>query len=303
MVSRSRFCGGPPAIFRLLFFFYLSREKTSYLDNAILSLNDLDRISCDFKAGAGFRDISEMVEYQAVECLGVIQRQMQTQFSVQFAQGACAFQQHAAVFLAKEFSGLRRRLGREVADYFFQNVFQRDQTQQFAVFIHNQSQAGVAFLKLLQLLEQRRVGRDEIRFVQNVAQLCDIKLSVLNQGRHAFYMQDADDVAGRVGINRQQRMVAGRDLLEQDFRVGIDVQRLNQIAGDHYVVDRYAVKIDQVQQHFLVLTRQVMFCIQHQSAQFFQCHSMFALIGLNLDAHQTEEDFYDAASYCDHGVK
>jgi hypothetical protein len=42
-------------------------KKADYLDDAILSLDDFDRVAGNFQAGAGFRNIFEMIEYQAVE--------------------------------------------------------------------------------------------------------------------------------------------------------------------------------------------------------------------------------------------
>jgi len=78
-------------------------------------------------------------------------------------------------------------------------------------------------------------------------------------------VQDADDVAGRVGINRQQGVVAGDDLMAQFICVGIDIQRLDLVARNHYVVYGDAFEVDQVEQHLLVLARQKMLGIQHQA--------------------------------------
>src|SRR4030067_898683 len=57
------------------------------LHDAILCLNDLYRIAGDLQAGAGFRDVFEMFEYQAIQRFCAIQRQGQTQLAIPLTQG------------------------------------------------------------------------------------------------------------------------------------------------------------------------------------------------------------------------
>src|SRR3990167_3457515 len=271
--------------------FRLCRKNTRYLYDATLCLDDLDRITRNFQADAGLGHILEMFENQAIQRFRAVQRQVQSQLAVQFAQAAAAFQHDAAVFLAQEFAGLRGGLGGEFPDDFFQDVFQRHQAEQLAVFIHHQPQPCVAFLELLQLLEQRRVGGDEIGFIEYFAQLCHVQRRFLQQRRHALDMQDADDVAGHAVINRQQGVVAGNDLLAQFVCAGVDVQRLDLVARNHHVVHGDALQVDQVQQHLLVLVRQEMLGVQHQSAQFLDRHFLLAPVGLYLDSEHTKQPF------------
>ena len=86
---------------------WLRRENTCHFYNTVLRLNDFYRISGNFQAGAGFRYIFEVFENQTIQCFRAVQRQMQSQFAVQLAQTAAAFQQQTAVFLTQELAGLR----------------------------------------------------------------------------------------------------------------------------------------------------------------------------------------------------
>src|SRR5574340_266183 len=149
----------------------LWRKNARHLHDAILHLNDFNRVARDLQAGTGLGYVFEMLQYQTIERLGAVQRQVQSQLAIQLAQTAAAFQQETAVFVTQEFAGLRWSLRRELSDNLLEDILQRHQPEQFAVFIHHQSQARMALLKLLQLLEQRGVGRYEIRLVERIAQL------------------------------------------------------------------------------------------------------------------------------------
>src|SRR3989304_5258286 len=76
------------------------------LPDGILGLNDLYRIAGDLQTGAGFRNVFEVFEYQTIQCLCAIQRKVQAQLAIQFAQTAAAFQQKTSVLMAQELSGL-----------------------------------------------------------------------------------------------------------------------------------------------------------------------------------------------------
>src|SRR5574342_245094 len=103
-----------------------------------------------------------MFENKAVERFRFAQRKMQAQLAVEFGQAAASFQQEAAVVMGQELSRLRGRLRSEIADDLFQDVLQRHQAEQLAVFVHSQAHARLALLELLQLHEQGGVGRNEV---------------------------------------------------------------------------------------------------------------------------------------------
>ena len=103
------------------------RGQSHCLDHAVLGLHDFQQVVSDLEAGAGLRDILQMLEYQPVERFGSVEWETVAEFAVQFAQQAAALHQVAAIRLAVESRRLQRRVGREFADQLLNDVFQREQ--------------------------------------------------------------------------------------------------------------------------------------------------------------------------------
>src|SRR3989338_8707 len=70
--------------------FRLRWKNSRNLHDAILCLNDLYRIAGDLQAGAGFRDVFEVFEYQAIQRFCAVQRQVQAPLAIQLARAAAA---------------------------------------------------------------------------------------------------------------------------------------------------------------------------------------------------------------------
>src|SRR5665647_38842 len=73
--------------------------NTHTFDNAILGLNDFQRVRTHATTGAGFRYILEVFQHQAIERARAIQRQSEPEFFIDLAQRAGTVHQPATVRL------------------------------------------------------------------------------------------------------------------------------------------------------------------------------------------------------------
>ena len=132
--------------------------------------------------------------------------------------------------------------------------------------------------------------------MQQFPQFVGGKYLVLHQTQRAAYMQDADDVVQFAFEYRQQGVMAGRQLFAQSVRLCIQIDRFDLVARHHDVVHCNALDVDQIEQHFLVFSRQEIAGLQHQYAQFLHCQILRALVGLNFDTQHPQYAAYDGGS-------
>src|SRR5437763_4390021 len=120
-----------------------------------------------------------MLDDQAVERLRAFQTEFRAEPAVERTQRRHAVDDDTAVRLASEALGAARRLRREFADDLLDDVLDRDQALQLAVLVDNESETLPIGLELLQLREQRRADRNEIRRTQQRANLLGVELPAL----------------------------------------------------------------------------------------------------------------------------
>ena len=107
-----------------------------------------------------------LVDHKARHGVGLVIGQIPISRAVQIADRHSPFDQIAAIVGAFKGVGFvdKVKLVGDLAHNLFQDVFQRDQTLQGAVFIHHQSEMGAPLKKLAHLFIKRGGVRDEIGF-------------------------------------------------------------------------------------------------------------------------------------------
>src|SRR3954465_14141621 len=104
-----------------------------------------------------------MLDDQAVESLRAIQPEFLPDPPIERAQRGHPVHDDAAVRLAAEAFRATGRLCRELADDLLDDVLDRHQSLELAVFIHHETEALPVCLKLLQLRQKWRSDGDEVR--------------------------------------------------------------------------------------------------------------------------------------------
>ena len=110
--------------------------------------------------GPGLRNVAQMLEDEPIERFRAVQRELGAQPAVQRPQQRHAGDDDAAVGLAPVDLGAAGGLGRELADDLLDDVLDRDQALELAVFVDDQPQPLAVVLELRQLRQQRRARRE-----------------------------------------------------------------------------------------------------------------------------------------------
>ena len=124
-------------------------EQPDRFYHSVLGLDDFHGNAGNLQRNAGFRNILKMIEDQAIQGFWPVEWKLQAEFAIQIAQQAASVHQPASVLLAAIGATLRRGMGGELANDFFQYVFEADQSKQFAIFVHDHADAALIFLEML----------------------------------------------------------------------------------------------------------------------------------------------------------
>ena len=157
----------------------------------------------------------------------------------------------------------------EFADHFLNDVLHRQNPQHLAVLVHHHAEPLFVLLKMLQLLKNRGLGRDEIRFAHAVADFIDGQGAVLQVMQGFADVKNPQDVVQFAVVHRQFIVVAGHQLMADGVNIVIDVQRLDFRARRHQIVDLHFLQIKQIDQNAFVLFRHQRRLLQHQRTDFF----------------------------------
>src|SRR5438105_8297222 len=238
--------------------------QTYHFYDAVLSMEDFHCVFTNFETDAGFGDVAEVFQDQAVKCLRAIEGEFGPQLAIQTAQQARSFDDYTTIFLAPVHIGSSGGLGGVFSDYLLDQILHGHQTQQLSVLVHHQSQSLLVFLEVLELGQQRRPAGYEIRRPDDGIQLLRVPILAPYQVQDLAHMNDAYDIVRLAPVDRYARVVTGDDLAAQGFRVRIEVHCVDVIARRHHIVDGDLLQLEQVEQDAVVLGRQVAAAFQHQ---------------------------------------
>ena len=151
----------------------------------------------------------------------------------------------------------RGRVGGEFADDFFQQVFERHQTFDIAVFIDYECVTPPVALELRQLLHQRCAVWDKVRF----ASRCEFNEFFTGQGTArkflcgALHVQNADQVVEFTVVHRQAGMRRLPQPLQYIFPIARNIHAGDILTRNHDVIHRDAFQVEYRQQHLPMASR------------------------------------------------
>ena len=198
-----------------------------------------------FGNGAGF------VDHEAGDRRRLLVGQIPIHRAVEIAQRNRAVDQHRAVLLRAHALHGDVVLVADVADDLLQNVLQRDEAHDLAIFVDDECEMRLALEKLLELiLERRRFRREPGRQHDLVdAQLRGVAAGGVERAQKILRMQQADEIIGTLAPQRHPRMgrrqhfaddVAGR-------QIGVDGADLG--AVNHHVGHMHDLQIEHAAEH------------------------------------------------------
>lgn len=130
----------------------------------------------------------------------------------------------------------------EFADDFFEDIFQGDDAQHFAVFVHHHAQAPLLFMEVQQLQLQRRAFRHEVGFVAGGEQGFFGQAGVGQQVLDLASVEHRLDLVDVAVKHRQARALGRAQLLDDGFDRVIQVDAIHFTARHQDVVDRDVVQ-------------------------------------------------------------
>jgi hypothetical protein len=190
----------------------------------------------------------------------------------------------------------------EFADQFLDDVFQRHQALDLAIFIHHQAHALAIFAEELQLGVDRCRGGNEIGLGHAFAQRGVVDLAGEGFGQQPLLVQDADDVGRVVLVHGDPGVEAGRQLLLDVLDRRGDVDGLDFAARRHDVGHRQLLEFEQVEQDGAVLLGNEIARFQHQRAQFLGAEPGVLVARLGLQAQQARAGLDEQVDEPDDGI-
>ena len=162
------------------------------------------------------------------------------------------------------------RVGGEFPDDLLEQVLERDQTLDVAVFVDDEGVAAAIALELRQLLHQRGAGRHEVGLARRrqLDQPLARERAAREFLRGALHVQDADQVVEFAVVDRQARVRRLSQPLEHILPLAGHVDPGDVLALDHDVLDRDALEIEDRQQHLPVARRYQRARFADHGAQF-----------------------------------
>ena len=187
------------------------------------------------------------------------------------------------------------RLRGELADDLLDDVLDGDEALQLAVFVDDEAEALAVGLELLQLRQQRRAGRDEIRRRAAAARrrsasispvCCRCTTLLQRAGRRRCCRACPRRPAARVWYDVAScwRSSAG---------FAVEVERVDLVARRHHVVDGDRLEVDQVGEHRPVLAAEVLAAFEHQRAQLLLRQRACRPRSCRLDAQQLQQALHE----------
>ncbi|MOA06050.1 hypothetical protein D3C78_1256710 [compost metagenome] len=156
---------------------------------------------------------------------------------VQLANGRGTVDHQAPVGLRMNVRIVQALLAFELADDFFENVFQGDDAQHFAVFVDHHAQASLLLVKVEQLQLQRGTFRHEVRLVAGRQQRFPGQARIGQQVKDVSGVEDGFDLVDITVEHRQARALVVAQLFD-DFLDGvIEIDAVHVAARYQDVID------------------------------------------------------------------
>ena len=230
-----------------------------------------------------------MFQDETVQGLRPVEGQREPELAVQLAQHARALHQGAAVLVPEIAFPFHRRGGGELADDLLDDVLEGHQPLQLPILVHDERDALVVLLEVLELREHRRAGGNEIGFRQQSGERPPVELFRAHQVHHLAQVQDAREVAELAPVGGEPRVVRGGELREDALARRLQVDRLDLRSGRHHVLDRDRFEVEKVDENALVLLRHELPRFQHQQAQLLHRHPLRMGAALRVYAEHVEQ--------------
>ena len=153
----------------------------------------------------------------------------------------------------------------------FQNILQRDQPLNHAIFIDHDAEAPPVALKIEQLSMQRRAFGHKIAVAEDIPDgLSGEFVPAVQQARDAAHVDDADNVVNVALIDRQAGVPAMPELRHDFIDRIIQIDRVHFTAGQHDVVHTDVFEFQDTQQHALMALGDQAAGLAHDRAQFIR---------------------------------
>src|SRR5690606_16445805 len=265
-------------------------------DPVVGGLEDFQSIQADLQADAAVGDLLQRLGDQAVERLRPIAGQLPAEGSVDLPQRGGAVDDQGAVVLGMDIGAAQGVLVAELADDFFEDVFQCDDAEHVAIFVDDDADASLLFLEVQQLGRKRSVLGDEVGLVTGLEQAFLGQLVVAEQPGDLSHVDDAFDLIDVLVEYRQPSMRCGAQLADDDFQVVLEVDAGDFVARDHDVIYGHSFKVENAEQHALAIHRQVAARLAHHAAQLFGGQAVGAFLR-RIHADQPEHAVADPAEH------
>ena len=128
--------------------------------------SETDIMKAEFLPGA--RDGATLEQHQPGDCRGVFIRKLPSKCPVQITNGNTTINNPRPVRLGSQAGKINIVFIVNIANNLFQNIFQRHDTAQIAIFIDDNGEMFPPLAESLKLVKQQRCLRDEIRVAGDI---------------------------------------------------------------------------------------------------------------------------------------
>ncbi len=157
----------------------------------------------------------------------------------------------------------------KVAHNLLQNIFNRYQPLNIAIFIDHQTHFLFIALKFNQLGAERRAFRDVINLICRAQHYLFGEFVFLGHQTIRFaYAQHADGVVQRIAVQHDAAMRGVGQLANNRLPVIVDINAHDLIARHHNVVNADLFQIQYRQQHILIAAGDLRVGFMHDGTQF-----------------------------------
>ena len=127
-----------------------------------------------------------------------------------------------------------------------------------------------AFLEVLELRQERRAARDVVRRTQERHEVIGAPFLIAPPMQNLAHEQHADHGVGLAAADGHPRVITGLEFRAYLLARRIEVERIDLAARRHDVVDGDLLEIEEVDQHHVMLGRQIAAALEHERAPRFE---------------------------------
>jgi len=227
------------------------------VDDVVPDVDDGHDVRADPDAALAVRYGLEFLDQQAAEGVRLVEGQVPVEPAVQRAQAGGAVDQVAAVVQLAHGAEPPAALAGEFADDFLEDVVQRDQALDVTVLVDHQRHTLFLFLEFQQLPRERCSLGHEVGAAHGAFQVVDAEVAERQLGDDAADVQQTHDVVDAFTVDRHAGVHGLRQLVDDiaPFIVQVDTDDVS--SRHHDVIDRGLFQVEDVDQHALVIVRNV----------------------------------------------